>query len=73
MQEKQREIRERSAEFHKELVSFRRTLRAALGSNHIEYQKLRLTGRADAEPPTEEESEAGSTESDGAPGPSGAS
>ena len=30
--------------FHKELVSLRRTVRATLGSSHIDYQRLRVTG-----------------------------
>jgi hypothetical protein len=53
VQEKQREVRELSARFHKELVSFRRTLRAALGSSHIDYQRLRVMSRSPAEPPPE--------------------
>ena len=72
VQAKQAEIRERSAQFHKELVSFRRTVRGALGPRHYDYQRLRVTGRADAEPP-DEESEADSTPSDGAPGSSSTS
>jgi hypothetical protein len=53
VQQKQQEIRESSARFHKELVSFRRTLRGALGSRHFDYQRLRVTKRA-AEPPDQE-------------------
>jgi len=74
VQVKQRETRELSARFHKELVSFRRTLRAALGSSHIDYQRLRVTGRTAVEPPPSEQSEAASAvTSNGASRPSVAS
>jgi len=55
LQEKQREVRERSAAFYKELVSLRRTVRGSLGSTHVDNQRLRArTGRAAAEPPSDE-------------------
>ena len=70
VQEKQQEIRELSARFHKELVSFRRTVRGALGSRHFDYQRLRVTGRAAAEPPDEETDAASEVPSEGTSGPS---
>lgn len=51
LQEKQREVRELIVRFHKELVSLRRTVRAALGSSHIDYQRLRVPLRAAADEP----------------------
>ncbi len=66
LQEKQREVRELVASFHKELVSLRRTVRAVLGSSHFDYQRLRVPDRAAAEPPSDEASETkpSETESD---------
>jgi hypothetical protein len=67
LQEKQREVRELTIRFHKELVSFRRTVRAALGSRHVDYRRLRMTSRtAAAEPPVETTpvTESGGAESD---------
>jgi hypothetical protein len=69
VQEKQHEIRELSARFHKELVSFRRTVRGALGSKHFDYQRLRVTGRAAAEPPDEETDAASEAPSEGTSDP----
>jgi hypothetical protein len=54
LQEKQREVRELSATFHKGLVSLRKTVRAMLGSSHLDYQRLRVPSRAAAEPPDDE-------------------
>jgi hypothetical protein len=54
LQEKQREVRELSATFYKELVSLRRTVRAVLGSTHVDHQRLRMPSRAAEEPPLEE-------------------
>jgi hypothetical protein len=52
LQEKQREVRELAATFHKGLISLRRALRAMLGSTHVDYRRLRGPGRAAAaEPP----------------------
>jgi hypothetical protein len=52
LQEKQREVRELTARFHAELVNLRRTVRAELGSSHVDYQRLRVLSRAAAaEPP----------------------
>ena len=71
LQLKQREVRELSARFHKELVSFRRTVRTVLGSSHIDSQRLRVPGRPALEPPLDEETEAASElSSDGTSGPS---
>ena len=51
LQEKQREVRELSATFHKGLVSLRRAVRATLGASHFDYQRLRVSpGRVAAEP-----------------------
>jgi hypothetical protein len=55
LQEKQREVRELTATFHRELVSLRRSVRATLGSSHLDYQRLRVTGKAaTVEPPSDE-------------------
>jgi hypothetical protein len=54
LQEKQREVRELSATFHKGLVSLRRAVRAMLGSTHLDYRRLRMTSRSAAEPPVDE-------------------
>ena len=51
LQEKQREVRELTAAFYKELIALRRTARAALGSSHFDYQRLRATGRSAVEEP----------------------
>lgn len=59
LQEKQREVRELMAAFHKELIALRRTARAALGSSHIDSQRLRATGRAVVEEPPGERAAAG--------------
>ena len=66
MQEKQRAIRELIGQFHKELVSFRRTVRATLGSSHFDYQRLRMPSRTAAEPPdgTTPETEPSETETE---------
>jgi hypothetical protein len=70
LQEKQRQVRELVASFHKELVSLRRTVRAVLGSSHFDYQRLRVPDRAVAEPSDEaSEAEPSETES-GASSPS---
>jgi hypothetical protein len=54
LQEKQREVRELTARFQRELVSLRRTVRAVLWSSHIDYQRLRMPVRATAaEPPSD--------------------
>ena len=75
LQEKQREVRELSATFHKGLISLRRTVRATLGSKHFDFHRLRVTGRAAAEPPLPPEEQApetepSETETDEASGPS---
>ena len=54
LQEKQREVRELSATFHKGLVSLRRAVRAMLGSTHLDYRRLRMPSRSAAEPPMDE-------------------
>jgi len=50
VQSKQREVRELTVRFNAELVKLRRTVRAALGSSHFDYQRLRARSRAAAEP-----------------------
>jgi hypothetical protein len=62
LQDKQREVRELSATFHKGLVSLRRAVRAMLGSTHLDYRRLRMSSRAAAEPPSDEAPEATSAE-----------
>jgi hypothetical protein len=55
VQDKQREVRELSAAFYKKLVSLRRAVRGMLGSNHFDYQRLRMPkAAAAAEPPSNE-------------------
>ena len=72
LQEKQREVRELSASFNKGLISLRRTVRSTLGAKHFDFHRLRVTGRAAAEPPLpEEETDAASeVPSEGTSGPS---
>ena len=72
VQKKQREVRELTIRFNTELVKLRRTVRAALGSSHFDYQRLRVTSRATTEPPSDEapETEPSETETGGASGPS---
>jgi len=62
LQEKQRQVRELSATFYKELVSLRRTVRMTLGSTHVDNQRLRVPpGKSAAEPPSDAAPEATST------------
>jgi len=62
LQEKQRRVRELTATFHKRLISLRRALRAMLGSNHFDYQRLRRPkAAATAEPPSDAAPDATST------------
>jgi hypothetical protein len=72
LQEQQREVRELTVRFNTELVKLRRTVRAALGSRHFDYQRLRVTSRAAAEPPSDEAPVAvpSETETDDASDPS---
>jgi hypothetical protein len=70
VQEKRREVRERSATFYKELVSLRRTVRWTLGTSHIDNQRLRVRpGRAAAEPPDDAPEDANTEPSTGTPTP----
>ena len=46
LQEKQHEVRELIATFHKGLISLRRAVRATLGSKHFDHQRLRMPSRA---------------------------
>ena len=68
LQEKQREGRTAALALHDSLVALRRTLRAVLGSDHYDYQRLRMTrSRGNADPPVGEPavSEPTATPSDG--------
>ena len=55
LQDKQREVRELSATFHRALISLRRAVRGTLGSKHFDYQRLRMPkAAATAEPLSDE-------------------
>jgi hypothetical protein len=55
LQEKRAQVRERSAAFYQELLCLRHTVRATLGSTHVDNQRLRVPpGRTAAEPPSDE-------------------
>jgi hypothetical protein len=64
VQQKQREVRELTVRFNAELVKLRRTVRAALGSSHFDYQRLRVTSRATTEPPSTEAPETAPSETE---------
>jgi hypothetical protein len=69
LQMKQRELRAIAADVQKELVRLRTAVRIALGTSHIDYQRLRVrTARPDAELPDDSTSE--TTESSPESGPS---
>jgi hypothetical protein len=56
LQEKRAQVRERSATFYQELLRLRRTVRATLGSTHVDNQRLRVPpGRTVTEPPSGED------------------
>jgi hypothetical protein len=68
VQEKRAVVRKLSATLYKELVSLRRTVRGSLGSTHVDNQRLRArSGRAAAEPPSDEAPEAEPSETESGP------
>jgi hypothetical protein len=50
-QEQQAETRRLGVKLNRELVALRRTLRAQLGANHIDYQRLRMRPRPEVDEP----------------------
>lgn len=64
VQQLQAEVREAAEALQDELVALRRTLRAALGSGHLDYQRLRTPRSRMAEGDALEQQQEGQTESD---------